>query len=106
MKILKIIPFYLFLVLNSFIVFIYLINYPEDMISDQIPWNAEALGWKYENRINYTIVILFDLFLVIVPSVYALRIQKKNLKKAYIAIIIPFFIYMARYIYYSYFNNI
>lgn len=93
MKILKLIPFYLFLALNAFIVFVYLIEYPRDMTSNQMPWNAEALGWRYENKINYTIMILIDLLLVIAPSVYAWRKLKDNVKKAYFAVVIPFLIY-------------
>ena len=106
MKKLKLIPFYLLLTLNAFIIFIYLIGYPESITSDQMPWNAESLGWKYENKINYTIVILLDLFFVIAPSVYALKNRKINIKRAYIAILIPFFIHLSRYIYYRYFFNI
>lgn len=106
MKILKFIPFYLFLALNAFIVLVYLIEYPRDMTSEQMPWNAEALGWKYGNKINYTIMILIDLLCVIAPSVYAWRKRKDSMKKAYFAVVIPFFIYLGRFIYYSYFFNI
>lgn len=106
MKVLKLIPFYLFQALNAFIVFVYLTEYPRDMTSDQMPWNAEGLGWRYENKINYTIMVLIDLLLVIAPSIYALRKLKTNKKRAYLAVMIPFFIYLGRFIYYNYFFNI
>lgn len=106
MKVIKLIPFYLFLALNAFIVFVYLTEYPRDMTSDQMPWNAEGLGWMYENKINYTIMTLIDLIIVITPSVYALRKLKTSTKKAYFAIAIPFFVYLGRFIYYKCFYNI
>ncbi len=106
MKIIKLIPFYLLLVLNAFIVYIYLASYPNAMTSDQMPWNAEGLGWAYENRINYTIMTLFDLLVVIAPSIYALRKFKINRKKAYFFVAIPLFIYVFRFIYYKFFFNI
>lgn len=103
MKMIKFIPFYLFMALNSFIVFVYLTEYPKDMISDQMPWNAEALGGKYENRLNYSIVILIDLIILIAPSVYAWRNLRINTKKAYIAVSIPFFVYLIKFVCYQYF---
>lgn len=106
MKVIKLIPFYLFLALNAFIVFVYLVTYPSEMTSDQMPWNAEGLGWRYENKINYTIMILIDLLAVIAPSIYALLKLNKNKKLAYLAVIIPFFIYLGKFIYYKYFFNI
>lgn len=106
MKVLKFIPFYLFLLLNAFIVFVYLMTYPDEMTSEQMPWNAESLGWAYENRINYTIMTLFDLLVVIAPSIYALRKFKTNRKKAYFFVAIPLFIYVFRFIYYKFFFNI
>lgn len=106
MNIVKLIPFYLFSALNAFIVFVYLITYPDEMTSDQMPWNAEALGWTYENRFNYTIMTLINLIIIIAPSVVALKQLKMNLKKAYFFIVIPFFVFLGKYIYYSYFFNI
>lgn len=106
MKILKLIPFYLFFALNVFIAFVYLTEYPRDMASGQMPWNAEGLGWRYENKINYTIMILIDLIIITVPSVYALHKLKTNKKRAYFAVVIPFFLYLGKFIYYKYFSNI
>lgn len=106
MKIFKLLPFYLFLSLNAFIVFVYLTEYPRNMTSDQMPWNAEALGWKYANKINYTITVIIDLIIVIAPSVYAWQQRKISLKKAYCAVVIPFFVYLGRFIYYTYCVNI
>lgn len=101
MKIFKLLPFYLFLSLNAFIVFVYLTEYPRNMTSDQMPWNAEALGWKYANKINYTITVIIDLIIVIAPSVYAWQQRKISLKKAYCAVVIPFFVCLGRFIYYT-----
>ena len=106
MKIIKLIPFYLFLALNAFIVFVYFMTYPSEIVSDQMPWNAEGLGWMYENKINYTIMTLIDLIIVIAPSVYAWRNRKISMRKAYLAVAIPFFVYLGRFIYYKYFFNI
>ena len=106
MKIIKLIPFYLFLALNAFIVFVYLALYPSEMTSGQTPWNAEPLGWKYENKINYTIMTLIDLIIVIAPSIYAWRNRKISMRKAYFAVVIPFFVYLGRFMYYKYFFNI
>ena len=106
MKIIKLIPFYLFLALNAFIVYVYLTEYPRNMTSDQMPWNAEGLGWKYENKINYTIMVLIDLIIIIAPSIYAWRNRKISMRKAYWAAVIPFFVYLGRFIYYKYFFNI
>lgn len=106
MKVIKLIPFYLFLALNAFIVFVYLTEYPRDMTSHQMPWNAESLGWRYENKINYTIMILIDLIFIIAPSIYALLKLNKNKKLAYFVVVIPFFIYLGKFIYYKYFSNI
>ena len=106
MKIFKLLPFYLFLSLNAFIVFVYLIEYPYEITSTQTPWHAEPLGWAYKNRINYTIMTLIELIIVIAPSVYAWQQRKISLKKAYCAIAIPFFVYLGKFIYYKYFFNI
>ena len=92
--------------LYAFAVFILTVTYPEDMSSDQMPWNAEALGWAYENRFNYTIMTLTILFIIIAPLVYAWKNLKQHLKKAYIAISIPALLYLARYIYFINFFNI
>lgn len=106
MKVIKLIPFYLFLALNAFIVFVYLVTYPNEMTSDQTPWNAEPLGWMYENKINYTIMTLIDLIIVIAPSIYAFLKLNRSMKKAYFAVAIPFFVYLGKFIYYKYFFNI
>ena len=44
MKKIKLIPFYLLSGLYAFAVFIIAVTYPDDMTSDSMPWNAEALG--------------------------------------------------------------
>ena len=106
MKKIKLIPFYLLLALNGFLVFIYAITYPKEMSSNQMPWNAEALGWAYENRFNYTIMTLTILLIIIAPTVYAWKKRKANLKKAYIILSIPALVYLARYIYFANFYNI
>ena len=106
MKKIKLIPFYLLSVLYTFAVFVIAVTYPDDMTSDSMPWNAEALGWAYENRFNYTIFTIIDLFIIIAPSVYAWKKRKTNLKKAYIVLSIPAFVYLARYIYFTNFFNI
>ena len=76
------------------------------MSSNQMPWNAEALGWAYENRFNYTIMTLTILLIIIAPTVYAWKERKANLKKAYIILSIPALVYLARYIYFTNFYNI
>ncbi len=106
MKKIKLIPFYLLLALNGFLVFIYAITYPKEMCSNQMPWNAEALGWAYENKCNYTIFTIIDLLIIIAPTVYAWKERKANLKKAYIILSIPALVYLARYIYFANFFNI
>ncbi len=106
MKKIKLIPFYLLLALNGFLVFIYAITYPKEMCSNQMPWNAEALGWAYENKCNYTIFTIIDLLIIIAPTVYAWKERKANLKKAYIILSIPALVYLARYIYFTNFYNI
>ncbi len=106
MKKIKLIPFYLLSVLYTFAVFVIAVTYPDDMTSNSMPWNAEALGWAYENRFNYTIFTIIDLFIIIAPSVYAWKKRKTNLKKAYIVLSIPAFVYLARYIYFTNFFNI
>ncbi len=106
MKRIKLIPFYLLLALNGFIVFIYTITYPKEMSSDQMPWNSEALGWAYENKINYTIFTIIDMLIIIAPSVYAWKSHKTNLVKSYIVLSIPAFVYLIRYIYFTNFFNI
>lgn len=106
MKIVKLVPFYLFLSYNVLLSFLYLITYPEEMVSDQMPWNAEALGWRYANRINYTIATLIELIILIVPSVYAWRKRKESFLKASVVMAIPFFSYLVRGIYMKLFFNI
>ena len=106
MKKIKLIPFYLLSGLYAFAVFIIAVTYPDDMTSDSMPWNAEALGWAYENRFNYTIMTLTLLLIIIAPTVYAWKKRKTNLKKAYIILSIPAFFYLARYIYFTNFFNI
>ena len=106
MKKIKLIPFYLLLALNGFLVFIYAITYPKEMCSNQMPWNAEALGWAYKNKCNYTIFTIIDLLIIIAPTIYAWKERKANLKKAYIILSIPALVYLARYIYFTNFYNI
>ena len=86
MKKIKLIPFYLLSGLYTFAVFVIAVTYPDDMTSDSMPWNAEALGWAYENKFNYTIFTIIDLLIIIAPSVYAWKKRKTNLKKAYIVL--------------------
>ena len=102
MKIIQLIPFYLLSVLYAFAVFIITVTYPDDMTSDGMPWNAEALGWAYENKINYTIFTIIDLLIIIAPTVYAWKKRETNLVKAYIILSIPALFYLVRYISVSY----
>lgn len=106
MKTIKLIPFYLLSVLYAFAVFIITVTYPDDMTSDSMPWNAEAMGWAYENKFNYTIMILTILLIIIAPTVYAWKKRKQHLAKAYVAISIPALLYLANYIYFVNFFNI
>lgn len=106
MKKIKLIPFYLLSGLYAFAVFIIAVTYPDDMTSDSMPWNAEALGWAYENRFNYTIMTLTILLIIIAPTIYAWKKRKTNLKKSYTILSIPAFVYLARYIYFANFFNI
>ena len=76
MKIIQLIPFYLLSVLYAFAVFIITVTYPDDMTSDGMPWNAEALGWAYENKINYTIFTIIDLLIIIAPTVYGRSVKQ------------------------------
>ena len=89
MKIIQLIPFYLL-----------------SVTSDGMPWNAEALGWAYENKINYTIFTIIDLLIIIAPTVYAWKKRETNLVKAYIILSIPALFYLVRYIYFTNFFNI
>jgi len=106
MKIIQLIPFYLLSVLYAFAVFIITVTYPDDMTIDGMPWNAEALGWAYENKINYTIFTIIDLLIIIAPTVYAWKKRETNLVKAYIILSIPALFYLVRYIYFTNFFNI
>ena len=106
MKKIKLIPFYLLSGLYAFAVFIIAVTYPDDMTSDSMPWNAEALGWTYENRFNYTIMTLTILLIIIAPTVYAWKKRKTNLIKAYIILSIPALLYLIQYIYFTNFYNI
>ena len=101
----KKLPFYLLLTLNFLAVLIIMTDYPSTITYD-MHWGYEGRGWEYENRINYTITMLAIILLIIVPSIYALKIQNKNLRKAYVAISIPCSLYLVRFIYYSNFFNI
>lgn len=76
------------------------------MTSDGMPWNAETLGWAYENKINYTIFTIIDLLIIIAPTVYAWKKRETNLVKAYIILSIPALFYLVRYIYFTNFFNI
>lgn len=105
MKIIKLIPFYLLLTLNLLVAVILITDYPSTMNYD-MHWGYEGCGWGYENKINYTIMTLIGLIILIAPSVYAWQNLKANTKKAYIAVSIPFFVYLIRFIYYKLFFNI
>ena len=49
---------------------------------------------------------LVGLIILIAPSIYAWRNLKTDTKKAYVAVLIPFFVYLIRFIYYKFFFNI
>ena len=99
MKIIKQIPFYLLLIINFLAVVLIITDYPSTMSYD-MHWGYEGCGWGYENRFNYTIMMLTILLIIIVPSIYAWKKRKQNLIKAYTAILIPALMYLARYIYF------
>ncbi len=106
MKILRLIPFYLFLALNLFVAIILIVDYFYTINDQGMMWGAEPMGWQYKNKIHYTVLILVTLSILIVPSVYALRQMRINKKKAYFAVIIPFFVYLINFVYYIFFFNI
>lgn len=106
MKILKLIPFYLFLILNLFVVTILVVDYFGTINDKGMKWGAEAMGWQYKSMVNYTALIFITLIILIVPSVYALRKVKDNIKKAYFAVVVPFFVYLINWVYYIFFFNI
>lgn len=106
MKILKLIPFYLFLILNLFVAMVLVVDYFGTINDQGVMWGAEPMGWQYKSRVNYTALMFITLIILIAPSVYALRKLKTNKKRAYLAVMIPFFIYLGRFIYYNYFFNI
>lgn len=105
MKKLKLIPFYLLLTINLIVVLFLTADYP-DIMNYDMHWGCEGCGWAYKSKTHYTIMTLFLIFLVVAPSIYALKNRKINLKRAYIAILIPFFMYLLRYIYFIHFFNI
>ena len=106
MKILKMIPFYLLSALYAFAVLVIVVTHPGDMMSDDMYWGQEAGGWVYANRLNYTIMALVILLIIIVPSVYAWKKRKQYLARAYIVLLVPLLVYLARYIYFINFFNI
>lgn len=99
MKIIKMIPFYLFLAFNFLLALLFILNYLKNIIGDPISWSNGELGWAYDNRFNYTLIILFNLLVVIVPSVYALLKLKSSKKWAYFFASIPFILYLYGFIY-------
>ena len=105
MKKIKLIPFYLLLIINFFASVVVATDYPSTMSYD-MHWGYEGCGWAYENRFNYTIMTLTILLIIIAPTVYAWKKRKTNLKKAYIILSIPALVYLARYIYFTNFYNI
>ncbi len=105
MKKIKLIPFYLLLIINFLASVIVASDYPSTMSYD-MHWGYEGCGWAYENRFNYTIMTLSILLIIIIPTVYAWKKRKTNLAKAYIILSIPALLYLARYIYFINFFNI
>ena len=105
MKIIKLIPFYILLIINFLAGVVVATDYPSTMSYD-MHWGCEGCGWVYKNRFNYTIMTLIISLIIIVPSVYAWKKRKINLVKAYLILSIPAFIYLARYIYFTNFFNI
>ena len=105
MKKIKLIPFYLLSFINFFASAVVSTDYPSTMSYD-MHWGYEGCGWAYENRFNYTIMILTILLIIIAPTVYAWKKRKTNLKKAYIILSIPALLYLIQYIYFINFFNI
>ena len=105
MKKIKLIPFYLLSIINFFASAVVATDYPSTMRYD-MHWGYEGCGWAYENRFNYTIMILTILLIIIAPTVYAWKKRKTNLKKAYIILSIPALLYLIQYIYFINFFNI
>lgn len=102
MKIVKLIPFYLFLALNFIVAVLLVVTYPSD-ISYDMHWGYDGSGWGYKNKLNYTIIHVIFLMILIVPSVYALKKRTTNMKKAYIAVLIPLGEYLIRTVYFMFF---
>lgn len=102
MKIVKLIPFYLFLAYNVLLVSLFIVTYP-DMMNYDMHWGYDGSGWGYKNKLNYTIMHVIFLMILIVPSVYALKKRKTNMKKAYIAVLIPLGEYLIRTVYFMFF---
>ena len=105
MKKIKLIPFYLLSIINFFASAVVATDYPSTMRYD-MHWGYEGCGWAYENRFNYTIMILTLLLIIIAPTVYAWKKRKTNLIKAYIILSIPALLYLIQYIYFINFFNI
>lgn len=106
MKILKLIPFYLFLILNLFVAMVLVVDYFGTINDQGVMWGAEPMGWQYKSRVNYTALIFITLVILIAPSVYALQKIKVNIKKAYFVVVIPSFVCLINFMYYIFFFNI
>ena len=105
MKKIKLIPFYLLSIINFLASVVVATDYPSTMRYD-MHWGYEGCGWAYENKFNYTIMILTILLIIIAPTVYAWKKRKTNLKKAYMILSIPALLYLIQYIYFINFFNI
>ena len=105
MKKIKLIPFYLLSIINFLASVVVATDYPSTMRYD-MHWGYEGCGWAYENRFNYTIMILIILLIIIIPTVYAWKKRKTNLVKAYMILSIPALLYLIQYIYFINFFNI
>ncbi len=106
MKILKLIPFYLLLMLNVIVAIILVIDYFGTINDQGMMWGAEPMGWQYKNKVNYTLLILITLVILIAPSVYAWRERKVSVRKAYFVVVIPLFVYFINFVYFIFFFNI
>lgn len=101
MKIVKLIPFYLFLSYNVLLVSLFIVTY-QDMMNYDMHWGYEGCSLGYKSKLNYTIMILANIIVLVFSSIYAWRKRKENLLKAYIAVSMFFFIYLVKYICYDF----
>ena len=106
MKIIKLIPFYLLLVLNVFVAIILVMDYFGTINDQGMRWGAEPMGWQYKNKMNYTLLILITLGILIAPSVYAWQNRKISMRKAYFIVVIPLLVYFISFVYFIFFFNI